>query len=414
MLEKDVAKSNWANILVVDDHEENRVALRAILSSADYRIVEAGSGHEALRRLLEDEFAVLLLDVVMPGMSGFELATVVKERLNTAAVPIVFLTGEASDVSLVYRGYGVGAVDYLIKPLVPEMVRAKVAVFVDLYRQRKRIEEQSTRLIESERKTTELRIVELRLAEEKRRCDEAEETIRSRDEFVSIASHELKTPLSSLQLQIELLVRPPRRMAQVPALAPQVRDKLEKALAQVERLTHLVSELLDVSRIAVGQLQLAVESFDLAAIAADVVARFKDSAASARVEIVLRAEQGVVGSWDRLRMEQVLTNLLGNALKFGDSKPIEIAVSKEGEAARLVVRDHGVGIALEDLERIFRRYERATSVRHYGGLGLGLYIVREIVEAHGGKIHANSRPGAGSTFVVDVPLNSPPEKRDDE
>ena len=155
-------------ILVVDDLPENRTALRAILSSRDYRIVEASSGAEALLRLLEEDFAVLLIDVVMPEMSGFELAAAIKERERTAAVPILFLTGQATDVDLVYRGYHVGAVDYLIKPLVPEMVRAKVAVFAQLFREKKRNEQQAVLLLEAERNENEFRLIELQLASERR------------------------------------------------------------------------------------------------------------------------------------------------------------------------------------------------------------------------------------------------------
>jgi PAS domain S-box-containing protein len=156
------------SILLVDDHAQNRLAVKAILASNDYRIVEASSGPEALLRLLEEEFALLLLDVVMPEMSGFELARAIRERESTAAVPILFLTGQAIDIELVYKGYRVGAVDYLVKPLVPEMVRAKVEVFAELYRQRKRIELQAALLVDAERRESELRLLELKLAAERR------------------------------------------------------------------------------------------------------------------------------------------------------------------------------------------------------------------------------------------------------
>src|SRR5215510_2482054 len=151
-------------ILGGDDHPENRTALRAILSSPGYRIVEAGSGAEALLRLLEQDFAVLLIDVVMPDMSGFELAAAIKEREKTAAIPIVFLTAQATDVDLVFKGYRVGAVDYLMKPLVPEMIRAKVAVFAQLFREKRRNEQQAARLLEAERNASEFRLMELPLA----------------------------------------------------------------------------------------------------------------------------------------------------------------------------------------------------------------------------------------------------------
>lgn len=168
-MEADAATSNIpVNILLVDDRQENRIALRSILTAPDYRVVEASSGAEALRKLLDDEFAVILVDVVMPEMNGFELVSAIKQRERSAAVPVLFLTGLATDVDLVYKGYRVGAVDYLVKPLIPDMVRAKVEVFVELYRQRKRIERQATKLVEAERKESELRLIELRLASERR------------------------------------------------------------------------------------------------------------------------------------------------------------------------------------------------------------------------------------------------------
>ena len=157
-----------AQILVVDDVPENRMALRAILSSPDYQITEAGSATEALVQLLKQAFAVLLIDVVMPDMSGFELAAAIKERERTAAVPILFVTGQATDIDLVYSGYRMGAVDYLIKPLVPAMVRAKVAVFAELYRERKRNEQQAALLIEAARNENEFRLITLELASERR------------------------------------------------------------------------------------------------------------------------------------------------------------------------------------------------------------------------------------------------------
>jgi PAS domain S-box-containing protein len=640
------------NILVVDDREENRVSLRAILSASGYRLVEAESGAQALRRLLTDDFAVLLIDVVMPQMSGFELATVIKGRERTAAIPIVFLTAQATDLEMIYSGYRAGAVDYLLKPLSPEMVRAKVDVFAELYRQRKRIEQQAQLLIEAERRESELRLVELGMADERRyrsladavpliiwttrpdgkvdyfnhrwfeytgvsameaagswrgvihpddvdhqwrswkaalglgqmleaecrlraadgsyrwhlcravpernsmgqvlswlgtfidiedqkrtqavlaefkgtldaiadavlifeprswrflylndgaslllgysreelsqmrlvdlmvehdndrfrellaplqqmgsnrivietRCrrkdgreipvefsfqrvevdgghvvsiarditdrklaelerehlyGEALDAVRARDEFMSVASHELRTPLSSLQLQIEMVLRPPPRAP--PLSENQLKEKLKVAARQIDRISKLITELMDVSRISAGRLHLELEPVSLEAVVADVVTRSREDAARAQCQIVLHADEPVLGTWDRLRMEQVVTNLLSNALKFGAGKPIEVSVGRSDGMGRLVVRDHGIGIAPEDIERVFQRFERAVPGRRYAGLGLGLYIVRQIVEAHGGQISVQSQPGAGSAFTVELPLEPrPPAER---
>jgi signal transduction histidine kinase len=398
------------SIMIVDDHPGNRTALHAVLAPMDCCIVEASSGQGALQALLggADDFAVLLLDVVMPEMNGFELASVIKLRKKTATVPIVFLTAEAADVDFIFRGYQVGAVDYLVKPLVPEMVRAKVAVFVDLYRQRKRIERQAALLVDAERRDSERRLLELRLAGEQRLRSVAEAAVVARDEFLSIASHELRTPLSSLQLQIDMLLSP---RASGDGGPESVAVKLRRAAAQIERLSRLVSELMDASRIAVGHFRVEPEPVDLAALAGDVVERFREAATKMQTGLEFRAPQPVPGLWDRTRIDQVVTNLLANALKFGAGRPVEVEVSSDGSRARLLVRDHGVGIAPQDVDRVFHRYERGATARHYGGLGLGLYIVSQIVDAHGGTIQVESKPDEGSTFVVELPLEPRQEKQ---
>jgi signal transduction histidine kinase len=395
------------SILIVDDHPENRVALRAILSGENYQILEAGSGLETLRELLHEDVAVILLDVVMPEMNGFELAAAIKDRDRTATVPILFVTAEAADVSFIYKGYRVGAVDYLVKPLLPEMVRSKVRVFADLYRQRRRIEKQSELLLDAERKEHDLRLCEVRLAGEERFRSLAEAAVQSRDEFLSVASHELMTPLSSIRLQIEMLTRPLLKATESGPAPEQMREKLEKASKQVERLSLLVSELMDVSRIAAGKLHIDKEQTDLGHVVRDVVWRLREVAERAGCSVTVHADEPIVGHWDPMRIEQVATNLLTNALKFGDRRPVEVTASRAGSSASLVVRDCGIGMAAEEVERVFDRYERAPSARKYGGLGLGLYIVRQIIEAHGGRIRAESVPGAGSTFTVVLPLDAP-------
>jgi signal transduction histidine kinase len=483
------------NLLVVDDRESNRQALAAMLEG--YRIVEAASGPEALRRLLAEDFAVILLDVMMPGMSGFELAGIIKQRERTAATPILFLTGQAGDVELVYKGYRAGAVDYLVKPLVPEMVRAKVAVFAELHRQKLRLAEQAARLVEAAKRERDLEVLELRLAsernfqrladampqivwvgkpeggmeylnrrwfeytslrsralveaihpddlagwkaslegdgevsvrlragdgtyrwhlsravredrsgwigtftdieEQKRVEHEKEHAVRARDEFLSVASHELRTPLSSLQLQIEFL------LSEQTFDGEQLRKRLEATSRQVHRLARLITELLEVSRITTGRLTLQREEVDLAALTREVVARLESDALRAGATIAVIAEDAVIGSWDRFRLDQVITNLLTNAFKFGEKGPIEIDVATDGRCGRLTVRDHGIGISAGDVERIFQRFEQAVSGRTYGGLGLGLFIVRQITDAHGGVVRVASERGEGSTFTIELPI----------
>lgn len=443
----DGAISGPVNLLVVDDHVENRIAVRAVLSGADYRIVEANSADEALKRLLEREFAVLLVDVVMPGVDGFELVRAVKERDRTASVPVLFLTAQATDLSLIYAGYRAGAVDYLLKPVVPEMLKAKVSVFAELYRQRKQIEQQSALLVEAEHKAAELAIMDLRMASERRyrtlaeamphivwtaaadgtviyfnhrwfeytgitmeraagsweiaihpedlpscrkswqaatrtgqmfqvECrlrsaapmngaarpgayrwhlgraipeksasgqtlswlgtftdiDDQKRAQLARDEFLSVASHELRTPLSALQLALDMLLRTVRSAPETVISADQARSKLELARRQTERLTLLVSELLDVSRITAGRLRIAPVDLDLAAVVVEVAGRLADEAERAHSSIQVHASEPVYGRWDKLRMEQIVTNLLINAFKFGAEQPVDVRVEGNRES----------------------------------------------------------------------------------
>ncbi|WP_163997501.1 PAS domain S-box protein [Pyxidicoccus caerfyrddinensis] len=237
---------------------------------------------------------------------------------------------------------------------------------------------------------------------------QAQRAIRLRDEFLSIASHELKTPLTPLALKLQGM----KRTLPVESLgdsAERMRADLELAQRQVRRLAELVDGLLDVSRIRAGRLQLELELVDLSALVRELVERYEPQAQRAQSRIFLEADPSILGRWDRSRLEQVVSNLLSNALKYGAGRPVHVRVSASGGTARLEVRDEGIGIEPQSLHRIFQRFERAVSERHYGGLGLGLYITRQIVEAHGGCVRAESAPGQGATFTVTLPLEGPSE-----
>lgn len=231
---------------------------------------------------------------------------------------------------------------------------------------------------------------------------EAQDAIRQREEFLSIAAHELKTPLTSIQLHVQMLRR---------RLPEDARRPVELFERQTVRLVTLVNQLLDVTRAGQGRLELRREEMDLAALAREVAARAREDLAAAGCRLELSCAEPVVGEWDRLRLDQVLTNLLSNAMKYGKGRPIHLATSTNGRTARLEVRDEGIGIAPEDRARVFDRFERAVSSRHYGGLGLGLYISRQIVEALGGSIRVEGRPGEGATFIVELPLRPPAMER---
>ncbi len=238
---------------------------------------------------------------------------------------------------------------------------------------------------------------------EARRLREAQLAIQLRDEFLAIAGHELRTPLSALLLQVQGLARS-TRVEDV-----KVKERLEKAAASGMRLERLIGQMLDVSRMTAGRLRLDPEPTRLDALIREVVDRFAELAADSNSPVTLRLDP-VSGVWDRSRMEQVIINLLSNALKYGRGKPIEIEARSDGSDAMVRVTDHGIGIAAEDQKKIFERFERARDTREYGGFGLGLWIARSIVESSGGRIAVESEPGKGATFTVHLPLH--PEEKD--
>jgi len=247
------------------------------------------------------------------------------------------------------------------------------------------------------------------LSEERGRLyREEQEAVRRRDDFLSIAAHELKTPLTSLQLHLQGLMTRMRQSTE--ALPPEkVATKLESANQQTQRLGKLVNELLDISRVAQGQLLGKLEEVDLVALVRGLIERSREALQRAECPVEVHATGSVVGRWDAMRVEQVVGNLITNAMKYGAGKCIAVTIESDDTQALLQVKDKGIGIAPEDTGRIFERFERAVSVRHYGGFGIGLWLVREIVQALGGTVEVTSAQGEGSTFTVTLPLSGPAE-----
>jgi PAS domain S-box-containing protein len=244
----------------------------------------------------------------------------------------------------------------------------------------------------------------LRAQEERLRLAHAEEAIRLRDEFLSIASHELRTPLTALQLQLESLEE------QTSGAAPRVVSKVAGAVRSTERLGVLIDSLLDVSRIATGRLELHIEPVELGATTAHLLDSLRDVAEKAGSTLSLHADGPLEGEWDRVRIDQLLMNLVANAIKYGAGGPIDVTLRREGDEVVIDVRDRGPGIAPADVQRIFERFERATSMRNYGGFGLGLYVVREVARAHGGSIQVENAADGGARFTVRLPIAPPTAK----
>jgi signal transduction histidine kinase len=413
---------------------QNLVALEALLSNLHLDVVKAGSGEEALRYLLKDDFAVILLDVRMPVMDGLQTAELIRRRQRSRDTPIIFVTASALDDDLVTQGYSLGAVDYIAKPIHPHILRSKVAVFVELFRKGAQVRQQANQLAGlnaelearvtartlelqrtvkelkqqiAERKRAEAERAQLLVREQAARC-EAERAVRIRDDFLAMAGHELRTPLTSLHGAIETLLRATRQSLLNAPTPDRVQRMLKVIETQDERLIKLVNNLLDVSRLSEGRLELELEEVDLSAIVYDVVECFREEIARARCRLDIRAQDHVVGVWDRSRLEQVVTNLLTNALKYGAGTQVTISVSADATSARLAVADQGIGIAPQHVERIFGRFERAVAGKEYSGVGLGLSIARDIVEALGGTIGVVSEPGGGATFTVALPLRATP------
>jgi len=225
---------------------------------------------------------------------------------------------------------------------------------------------------------------------------EAQQGVQLRDIFLSVAGHELRTPLNALKLQLYNLER---KLSASPH-----REAIAKAQAEVDRLTSLTARLLDVARMAAGGFEIEKSSMDLSELVRGVAARFESSATQARTPIRVETPGPVKGMWDRTAIDQVVTNVLSNAVKFGTGGPIDVRVESDGVTAHVRVRDHGPGVAEADRDRIFERFERGASERSFGGLGLGLWIARQIMSVHRGRIGVETTPGSGATFLFELPI----------
>jgi signal transduction histidine kinase len=388
------------NILIVDDEPRNLSVLESILDDPSYRLVRATSGDEALLALMADEFALLVLDVRMPGMTGFELAQMIKERRKTARIPIIFLTAYYNEDQHILEGYGTGAVDYLHKPVNPAVLKSKVSVFAELHRKGRALEVANRRLSELNAS------LDQRVRDRTRKLQESEarllEASRRKDEFLATLAHELRNPLAPVRNAIHYLkLRGPD--------TPDVHWASDVIDRQAAAMGRLIADLMDVSRINQGRIELRRERVALDAVLADAVETTQPQIDGAGHKLtVLQPPVKLMLDADRARLAQAFANLLGNAAKYTDpGGRIELRVVSDAGMAVVSVRDDGIGIAPNRLESVFEMFsqEEPALARSRGGLGIGLSLTRRLVELHGGTVRASSEgAGKGSEFRVSLPV----------
>jgi signal transduction histidine kinase len=393
-------------ILIVDDEPRNLIVLETILDQPGYELVRARSGDEALLALVSGEFALLILDIRMPGMSGFDLAKIIQGRKKSAQIPIIFLTAYYNEDQHVLEGYGTGAVDYLHKPVNVAMLRSKVAVFVALYRKQQEVLGANRALLAevSERRKAEEQLRVLNESLDQRVHDRTAELLdahRRKDEFLATLAHELRNPLAPVRNAVELLHR-------IGAATPEVQWARAIIDRQTRNLTRLIDDLMDVSRISRGQMELRRERVECAQVvqAAVETSRPVIEEHGHRLTVSLPPST-VLLDGDPTRLAQVFLNLLNNAAKYMEGAGlIELRAELHGNRVAVSVRDAGIGIAAENLPLVFDMFSRVEtgSNRSRGGLGIGLYLSKQIVELHGGSIEARSDGlGTGSEFLVSLP-----------
>jgi signal transduction histidine kinase len=387
------------NILLVDDQPGKLLAYEAMLSPLGECLIRANSGREALEHLLRTDITVVLMDVSMPELDGFELADIIRQHPRFQKTAIIFVSAvHLSDLDRL-KGYESGAVDYVSVPVIPEILRAKVGVFTDLYR-KTRESERLTRDLELRvaERTAEL---EASTAELSRLASQLQAADRRKDEFLALLAHELRNPLAPIRNAVTIL-------RQKPSDDPDIdwcRQVIER---QCDQLTRLVDDLLDISRITQGKIKLRTDPVDVAEVIRDAVETSRPLVDSQRHELIVQLpDEPIRIQGDRARLTQVIANLINNAAKYQNPRGrIELVVESEPGLVAIRIKDEGIGIPADTLSEIFELFsqgERAPD-RTQDGLGIGLSLVKNLVEMHGGRVFASSDgPGRGSEFIVRLP-----------
>ncbi|MCG2617178.1 ATP-binding protein [Terrimonas sp. NA20] len=482
-------------ILIVDDKPENIYSLKALLTLHSFPVDTALSGEEALKKILAHNYALIILDVQMPGMDGFEVAESISGYSKSKDIPIIFLTAANTDKKYITRGYSSGGVDYITKPIDPDILLLKVKTLYRLYEQSRKLNEMHDNLVveveyrkkaerETSEKAAELRSIlesipqiaftirtdgtleftnhrwleystspghfppvhpeDIDIQEEVIKAialqkpveletrlkriagtdyryhllrlvpvlendtivkwagtftdiEDQKQASRRKDEFLSIASHELKTPLTSIKAYIQLLERESKDNSQY-------KPYVDRALTQVSKLNSLITDLLDISKIQSGKLEFNKKEFDFDAMLKSQLEMTKQNHPDYHLDHHGTTETLVYG--DEIRLEQVITNFISNAIKYSPKeKKIVIETRADDQHVHFAVTDFGIGIPKDEQKNLFRKFYRAQGAApHFQGMGLGLYICSEIIQRHDGSFGVNSEPGKGSTFHFTIPF----------
>ena len=379
------------DILLVDDESRNLDVLEAILADPAYRLIRADDADRALRLLLENDVAAIVLDIKMPGVSGLELAQVIKNTKRFRQIPIVFLTAYLLDDQHVIAGYGAGAVDYLTKPVNPQILRHKIAVFAELFRKTRQLAELNEQL-------------EARVKARTSDLERSEAALRAagaqKDEFLAVLAHELRNPLAPLRTGLDLLLRSKE--------GGQISEKTLATMSrQLDHMVRLIDDLLDISRISRGLFELKKEGIVLGPIIESTIESSRPLFERSKQHLSGELAGDISAHADPTRVAQIVTNLLTNASKFTPEGG-QVAVSLTLDEGRAVVRvkDSGAGVAADQLERIFGMFARIErpGFAAQSGLGIGLALSRRLAEMHGGTLNAASAgEGQGTTFVLSLP-----------
>jgi two-component system, sensor histidine kinase and response regulator len=374
------------NILLVDDQPANLVALEAMLQGLGQNLVRAESGREALKCLLTDEFAVILLDVKMPDMDGFETAALIRQRDRSRHTPILFLTAADTTHTQAVRGYAVGAVDYLVKPVVPEFVRSKVAVFVELAKKNELLRRQAELLAQSEQAALDLAEARAELVRE------LEHKNRELESFSYAVSHDLRAPLRRIDSFSRAVLE-----SQGERLDDAGRKFLNRVREASQQMSQLIDDVLYLSRVT--RAELREQDVDLSEVAALILARLREAEPDRRMDIKIRP--GVVVTGDGQLLKIALENLLENAWKFTRKQPeprIEFGVTQASGEPTYFVRDNGAGFDMKYSARLFGPFQRLHAQHEFPGSGIGLATVQRIIHRHGGRVWAEGSIEQGATF----------------